>query len=100
MLAVLHASQLVTLAGPERPRVGAELNELSIIPDGQCSSMKGELLRLGPRLRSQSSYRQQRKRSMHPAKLCCRVLLTRTPIRFSAEIASMNLSNALEGRNL
>jgi imidazolonepropionase len=34
MLAVLHASQLVTLAGPQRPRVGAELSDLRIIPDG------------------------------------------------------------------
>jgi imidazolonepropionase len=33
-LAVLHASQLVTLAGPKRPRVGRELSELAIIPDG------------------------------------------------------------------
>ncbi len=33
-LAVLHASQLVTLAGPARPRTGVELSELSIIPDG------------------------------------------------------------------
>lgn len=33
-LAVLHASQLVTLAGPKRPRVGAELGDLAIIPDG------------------------------------------------------------------
>ena len=33
-LALLHASQLVTLAGPERPRVGGELSELSIIRDG------------------------------------------------------------------
>ena len=33
-LAVLHASQLVTLAGPNRPRSGAEMLELAIIPDG------------------------------------------------------------------
>jgi imidazolonepropionase len=33
-LAVLHASQLVTLAGPSRPRVGPELSQLAIIPDG------------------------------------------------------------------
>ena len=33
-LAVLHASQLVTLAGPKRPRVGAELSEIGIIPNG------------------------------------------------------------------
>lgn len=34
LLAVLHASQLVTLAGPSRPRVGSELSELAIIRDG------------------------------------------------------------------
>jgi imidazolonepropionase len=33
-LAVLHVSQLVTLAGPKRPRVGAEMGELAIIHDG------------------------------------------------------------------
>jgi imidazolonepropionase len=34
MLAVLHASQLVTLAGPSRARAGVELNELGIVNDG------------------------------------------------------------------
>jgi imidazolonepropionase len=33
-LAVRHISQLVTLAGPKRPRVGCEMSELGIIPDG------------------------------------------------------------------
>jgi imidazolonepropionase len=33
-LAILHAAQLVTLAGPNRPRFGNELSELGIIPDG------------------------------------------------------------------
>ncbi len=33
-LAVLHASQLVTIAGPKRPRVGGEMSELAIIRDG------------------------------------------------------------------
>jgi imidazolonepropionase len=33
-LAVLHASQLITLAGPKRPRVGAEMSELTIVRDG------------------------------------------------------------------
>jgi imidazolonepropionase len=33
-LALLHASHLVTLAGPSRPRVGKELSELGIIRDG------------------------------------------------------------------
>jgi imidazolonepropionase len=34
MLAVINCKQLVTLSGPARPRVGPELRELSIIPDG------------------------------------------------------------------
>jgi imidazolonepropionase len=33
-LAVLNAAQLVTLAGPRRPRVGVELRELGIIENG------------------------------------------------------------------
>ena len=33
-LAIVNCSQLVTLAGPPRPRVGSELQELSIIDDG------------------------------------------------------------------
>ncbi len=34
MLAVINCKQLVTLAGPPRPRVGAEMRELSVITDG------------------------------------------------------------------
>ena len=33
-LAILHASQLITLAGPHRARSGKELGDLGIIPDG------------------------------------------------------------------
>jgi imidazolonepropionase len=33
-LAILHASQLVTLTGPKRPRVGGEMSDLGIIRDG------------------------------------------------------------------
>lgn len=32
--AVINCSQLVTLSGPERPRIGEEMRELSIIKDG------------------------------------------------------------------
>src|SRR5712691_1187834 len=34
MLAVINCKQLVTLAGPSRPRIGPELRELAIIFDG------------------------------------------------------------------
>jgi imidazolonepropionase len=47
-LAVLHASQLVTLAGPARPRVGAELGDLAIIPDGGMLMCGGAIVVTGP----------------------------------------------------
>ena len=47
MLALIHASQLVTLAGPKRARVGAELNELSIISDGGMLIDEGKIVATG-----------------------------------------------------
>ena len=47
MLAVLHASQLVTLAGPKRARAGAELSELSIISDGGMLIDEGKIVATG-----------------------------------------------------
>ncbi len=46
-LAVLHASQLITLAGPKRPRVGAELCDLAIIPDGGILVHDGVIVATG-----------------------------------------------------
>ena len=46
-LAILHASQLVTLAGPKRPRVGAELCDLAIIPDGGMLVRDGAIVATG-----------------------------------------------------
>ncbi|HVF66724.1 MAG TPA: hypothetical protein VM914_03620, partial [Pyrinomonadaceae bacterium] len=48
-LAVVNCSQLVTLAGPRRPRAGAELRELSIIEDGAMLVRKGRVERVGAR---------------------------------------------------
>jgi imidazolonepropionase len=47
-LAVLHVSQLVTLAGPKRPRIGRELSELAIIPDGGMLIRDGMIDIVGP----------------------------------------------------
>jgi len=47
-LAVLHASQLVTLTGPKRPRVGKELSELGLIRDGGMLVRDGEIEKVGP----------------------------------------------------
>ncbi|HJT44666.1 MAG TPA: imidazolonepropionase, partial [Chthoniobacterales bacterium] len=47
-LALLHASQLVTLAGPRRPRVGQELSDLGIIRDGGILIHDGKIDRAGP----------------------------------------------------
>jgi imidazolonepropionase len=46
-LAVLHVSQLVTLAGPKRPRVGAEMGELAIIRDGGMRIRDGKIELVG-----------------------------------------------------
>ena len=42
-LAVLRASQLVTLTGPKRPRAGRELSELAIIPEGGMLIRNGRI---------------------------------------------------------
>src|SRR6266850_1201474 len=47
-LAVLHASQLVTLSGPKRPRVGAEMSELAVISDGGMLIRDGRIEKIGP----------------------------------------------------
>src|ERR1043166_3787514 len=47
-LALLHASQLVTLAGPQRPRVGHEMSELAIIADGGMLIRDGKIDIVGP----------------------------------------------------
>ena len=48
-LAVVNCSQLVTLAGPRRPRVGAELRELSIVEGGAMLVRDGRVERTGTR---------------------------------------------------
>ena len=49
LLAVINCSQLVTLAGPARPRVGPELRELAIIADGALIVRDGRLDKVGSR---------------------------------------------------
>jgi imidazolonepropionase len=46
-LVVLHASELVTLSGPKRPRIGTELSELGIIRDGGMLIRDGRIERVG-----------------------------------------------------
>jgi imidazolonepropionase len=48
-LAVMGASQLVTLAGPRRPRAGAEMRELAIINDGAMLIRDGRVVQTGSR---------------------------------------------------
>jgi hypothetical protein len=48
-LALINCSQLVTLAGPPRPRVGAEMRELSVIADGALLVRDGRLVAVGER---------------------------------------------------
>jgi len=47
--AVVDCSELVTLAGPPRPRVGAELRDLAIIRDGAMLIRDGRIVEIGLR---------------------------------------------------
>ncbi|MBV9618369.1 MAG: amidohydrolase family protein, partial [Verrucomicrobia bacterium] len=46
-LALLHASQVITLSGPKRPRIGEELSELGIIRDGGILIRDGKIDSVG-----------------------------------------------------
>src|SRR5262245_62536404 len=46
-LAVIGASQLVTLAGPRRPRIGQEMRDLAIISDGAMLIRSGRIIQTG-----------------------------------------------------
>ena len=48
-LAVVNCKQLVTLAGPPRPRIGPEMRELGVIPDGALLVRNGRIQAVGPR---------------------------------------------------
>lgn len=48
-LAVVNCAQLVTLAGPRRPRVGAEMRELAIVEGGALLVRDGLIERVGRR---------------------------------------------------
>jgi imidazolonepropionase len=48
-LAIIGASQLVTLAGPDRPRIGPEMRELAIINDGAMLLRDGRIVQTGAR---------------------------------------------------
>ena len=48
-LAVINCSQVVTLAGPARPRVGAELRELSIVEGGALLVVADRIAKVGSR---------------------------------------------------
>lgn len=47
--AIINCSQLITLAGPRRPRIGAELRELALIEDGAMLVRDGLIERVGVR---------------------------------------------------
>src|SRR6266404_484581 len=47
-VAILHAAQLVTLAGPKRPRVRSEMRNLGIVSDGAMLIKDGQIVQTGP----------------------------------------------------
>jgi imidazolonepropionase len=47
-LIIIHASELVTMAGPKRPRKGAEMSEVAAIADGAVAVNGGKVVATGP----------------------------------------------------
>ena len=48
-LLIINCAQLVTLAGPARPRVGAEMRELGVVGGGALLARGGRVVRVGAR---------------------------------------------------
>jgi imidazolonepropionase len=48
LIAVLHAAELVTLAGLKRPRVGGEMCDLGIVKEGGMLVQDGQITQTGP----------------------------------------------------
>jgi imidazolonepropionase len=46
-LVVLHVSQLVTLAGPKRPRIRSEMSDLAVVHDGAILVYDGVIVAIG-----------------------------------------------------
>ena len=46
-LLIAHASQLVTVAGPARPRIGTEMRELAVVEDGSILVRGGRIAAVG-----------------------------------------------------
>src|SRR6185369_698678 len=47
-LAIINCGQVVTLAGPKRPRVGVELQELSVMKKSGVLVRDGIIIKVGP----------------------------------------------------
>jgi imidazolonepropionase len=54
-LLITNCKQLVTLAGPSRPRIGPELRDLAIIEDGAMLVIEGRIDRVGSREQIEST---------------------------------------------
>jgi imidazolonepropionase len=54
-LLITNCKQLVTLAGPARPRVGTELRELTIVKNGAMLVVDGRINRIGSRAEIEST---------------------------------------------
>jgi imidazolonepropionase len=52
---LVNCRQLVTFAGPNRPRIGPELRDLAIIPDGAMLVRDGRIQAVGPRDRIEAA---------------------------------------------
>ncbi|MDP6959273.1 MAG: amidohydrolase family protein, partial [Planctomycetota bacterium] len=58
---ITNASEVLTLSGPSRPRVGEEMNDLGIVPQGAVAVRKGKIVEVGPSSTLSRKYRAKKK---------------------------------------
>lgn len=98
MLAVINCKQLVTLAGPLRPRVGAEMRDLSIIADGAMLVLNERIEKVGTRRQIEHLIGAKCTVVDAGVVLSCQALSTPTLIPSSPARGPMNSKNVLRAR--
>ena len=93
--AVVNIGQLVTLAGPARPRIGLELGELGLIRDAAMLINEGRIVAAAPYTQILPEIPHPMTSWMHAENALLPALSTPTRISSSPEIARRSLSSAL-----
>ena len=90
-LAVINISQLITINGPRRPRIGAEMSDLAIITEGAMIIRDERIERTGTRYEIEPLLAGHDYKVIDAGgRIVCPASSTHTRIRYSPESASTN----------